>query len=151
MPEGLDANAVSRALAAGDVDLVAAGLAENDADARVLLHCAAERGDATAMAVLGCWLGLGRGGVKIHSEGFHWLEKAANCGFLDAHFGLASAYGAGKGVKRDPVQALTHLLLAGLDGDVPMACLEELQADLTMEQLDEVQEAVSEWRPACRN
>ncbi len=151
MMAGLDANAVSRALAQGDVDLTAAGLAEDDAAARGLLHCAAERGDVTAMAVLGCWLGLGRGGVKIHSEGFHWLEKAANCGFRDAHFGLVSAYATGKGAKRDPIRALAHLLLAGLDGDVPMACLEELQSDLTLEQLDEVQKAVSEWRPSRGN
>ncbi len=58
----LDMNAVSCALAKGDVDLAAAGLAADDAEARELLRCTAERGDAAAMAVYGFLLSLGRGG-----------------------------------------------------------------------------------------
>ncbi len=103
------------------------------------------------MAVYGFWLSLGRGGLQDHAAGFHWLETAADRGVKVAHFGLAAAYGAGNGVQRDPAQAVVHLLIAGISEDIPKASLEALQADLTREQLDEVQKAVSGWRPARGN
>ncbi len=103
------------------------------------------------MAVYGFMLSLGRGGLQDHAAGVHWLQKAADRGVLAAHYGLAGAYGAGRGARRDPVKALTHLLIAGLDEEVPMASFEELQAILTSEQIVEAEKAAAAWRPGCLN
>ena len=54
----------------------------------------------------------------------------------------------GKGVQRDPAQALVYLLIAGRSWGLPMAQFEAFQSTLTSEQIVGVEKAVAERRPA---
>ena len=137
--------ALAEAYAAGDK-----GLPQNALAARKWFRVAAGAGDPHAMARYGIILGMGRGGEADLDGSFRWLQEAACRGEQGGHYGLAVLHGDGRGVPRNPSQALVHLLVAGIDEDVPKMHFERLQAELTEAQIVEVNMAADGWRAYAR-
>ena len=147
----LPADSAPMAVALGDAYLLGdKGLSQHYGAARRWFQVAAKAGDPSAMAKFGCMLDLGLGGEADLAESFRWLQEAACRGEQGGHYGLAVLHGDGRGVPRNPSQALVHLLVAGIDDDVLKKNFERLQAELTEAQIVEVNMAAEGWRAQAR-
>ena len=82
-------------------------LKKDDVEAARLLHLAADRGYPAAEESLGIFAETGIGlDHASPAEALNWYKKAAEKGSIDAATDIALLYANGKGVPRDPEQAV---------------------------------------------
>ena len=77
------------------------------------------------------------------------MRKAAEQGHPKAQFELGAAYRRGRGVTRDPVEAMKWWMLSSQHGGISaMIMAPELAGELKPEQFDEAWERTKQWRVA---
>jgi uncharacterized protein len=109
----------------------------------------AEQGDADAQYQLGLWYMVGEEPLtQDYEEAVKWFRRSTNQGFAGSQFKLATMYWAGKGVKRDAVQAHMWANLAAAQG-MKMAEGARMIAEeqMTSAQVLEAQRMAREWKP----
>ena len=88
------------------------------------------------------------------AEAARWYRAAAEQGYAPGQGGLGYMYAYGAGVERDPVRAYMWLELAwtGADSDFTRELYarqrDELESEMTAEQVGEAQRLAREWTPA---
>jgi TPR repeat protein len=111
---------------------------------------AAEKGNAVAQSILGFIYAIGSSPPN-YDEATRWWHRAANQGEPHAQYYLGQAYGAGRGVPLDHVQAFKYLTLASQkSSDVAGNRVEQLWAlRLKMSDLELAQAArlMRKWQP----
>ncbi len=118
---------------------------------------AAEEGDAFAQASLGLMYYDGEGVPKDYQEAAKWWRKAAEQGLASAQNNLGNMYYYGKGVPKDYVLAYMWINLAvanSTEEDVSEQGVkrrDELEKNMTPEQITEAQRRSREWKPKGRN
>lgn len=93
------------------------GVAQDDAKSLEWMMKSAEQGQAKAQYLVGVVYGTGRYGVpRNDAESLKWLRRSALQDNADAEFQLGLAYAEGRGVKRDPQEALGWIARAARRG-----------------------------------
>ena len=77
----------------------------------------AERGDATAQALLARMHATGQGAPRSDADAAKWYRKAADQGNAQAQTNLGTMYGAGRGVPKDQAEAVKWYLKAADQGN----------------------------------
>jgi len=94
-------------LVAGDLeDGIAAYEVGNYQNAYRLLKPLAERGNASAQAVIGWMYRAGKGVPEDDTKAVHWYRKAAEQGHPGGQVSLGIMYNQGKGVPEDDAKAV---------------------------------------------
>lgn len=79
---------------------------------------AAEKGDKTAMSLLGDNYYFGDGAERDYDKAFYWYNRATNKSYPHTFFGVARCYLYGHGVEQDIGKAVKYLKgAADLDSD----------------------------------
>ena len=111
-------------------------------------HDAAEQGDIGAQAVMGIQYTGGRGVPQDYARGIKWFYRAANQGDIKSQLAIGLLYAKGQGVKPDDTGALFWLVLAANHGNQEaVAARDDVQSRLAPEQISDVYQRVSEWKP----
>jgi TPR repeat protein len=93
-------------------------LKKDDVEATKLLHKAADRGYSAAEESLGIFAETGIGMDRPSlAEALNWYRRAAQQGSIDAATDIALLYANGKGVPRNPEQAVVWFRRAAEGGD----------------------------------
>ena len=77
----------------------------------------ADRGDATAQALLARMYATGQGAPRSDAEAAKWYRKSADQGNAQAQTNLGTMYGAGRGVPKDEAEAVKWYLKAADQGN----------------------------------
>ena len=119
---------------------------------------AAEQGHAGAQHLLGFKYELGEGVPRDYQEAFKWHSKAANQGNAGSQNNLGRMYAFGEGVPRDYVLAhmwrnLALFKVADEAGTRKRKArwLDDLEENMTTEQIAEAQRLAREWKPKGKN
>lgn len=96
----------------------AAGVPQDDAQARQWTERAAVAGNRNAMHNLGLMYAEGRGGEQNDQMAAQWFERAAQLGATDSQFNLAVLYEQGRGVPQSLADAYAWYRIAERTGDV---------------------------------
>jgi uncharacterized protein len=109
----------------------------------------AEQGDANAQYLLGLFYMIVEEPLtQDYEEAVKWFRRSANQGFAGAQFKLATMYWAGKGVKRDAIQAYMWANLAAAQGmDLAKGGRMIAEEQMTSAQVLEAQKMAREWKP----
>ena len=132
------------------------GVPQDDAAAVRWTWLAAEQGYAPAQYNLGLLYFRSRGVLGDDAEAARWYRAAAEQGYAPGQGGLGYMYAYGAGVERDPVRAYMWLELArtGADSDFARELYarqrDELESEMTAEQVGEAQRLAREWKPATQ-
>ena len=144
LPDRLEAVQFRKGLAAFDRhDYTAAGL---------LLRSPAERGNASAQAIL-CFLHTyGRGVPQSYPAAAHWCLRSANQGNAQGQYLLGLLYNSGHGVRESYVQAYKWLNLAaahasGPKRDFSYRIRDSVAAKMSPRQVAKAQALAIAWRP----
>jgi len=144
VPARFDAVQVRKGLAAFDRrDYAAAGL---------LLHAPAERGNASAQAVLCFLYAYGRGVPQSFPVAAFWCHRAAGQGNPQGQYLLGLLYSSGHGVPENYVQAYKWLNLAatqasGAKRDFSYRLRDSVAAKMSPRQVAKAQALTIAWRP----
>jgi len=112
------------------------------------LKVLANAGNADAQNCLGVMYYLGKGVPKDEVQSVYWNRKAAEQGHAGAQFSFYYSYYLGKGVPRDVVKAYMWSNLAAANGNNEARLKrEELEKQMTREQIAEAQRLSREWKP----
>ena len=144
------------------------GVPKNDTKALKWFRKAAEQGHTLAQTILGAiYLWEGQGTPKDYVEAVRWYRRAAEQGNPNAQFSLGIMYKMGWGVSQDYVQAYkwfslsashspkspdhARMVAAGLAGkhkpEDSVNDREEIETELTSDQIAEAQKLAREWKP----
>ena len=110
----------------------------------------AEQGNAVAQSILGLIYATGSSPPNC-DEAIKWWQSAANQGEPHAQYHLGQAYGAGRGVPLDYVQAFKYLTLASQNqSDVAGDSVEQLWAlrlKMSDAELAQAARLMKKWQP----
>ena len=125
---------------------------EDDSEALRWFRLAADQGFAAAQHNLAVAHANGLGGVaQDPAEAVRWFRLAAQQGHAAAQGNLGIAYSNGLGVMRDAVEAVRWFRLAAERGyGAAEFALVDLEAIMTLEELEEAERRADEWREAHR-
>jgi len=129
------------------------GVSQNYVEAEKWIRMAAEQGEASARFNLGCLYQLGGHGVPADPlQAFTWWLKAAEQGDARAQNNVGCIYSQGEIVGQDCVEAYKWKRLAADQGfeDTDQDC-KDLAAKMTVEQRDESQRRIEEFRRTAKN
>ena len=137
-------NEVGKALFLGQL-----GLAKNEKQAVKWFRKAAEQNHADAQYNLGWRYADGRGVPKDEAEAVKWFRRAAEQDHSDAQAHLGRCYYNGIGVKKDLFEAYKWESLARVKGrsGLSMQIVDQLEEQLSMEQVSEVQRLCRVFKP----
>ena len=123
------------------------GVSKDYKEAVKWLRKSADQGNAAAQRLLGCCYDLGQGVPKDYKEAVKWFRKSAEQGDEFAQYGLGFCYKEGKGVSKDYVQAYMwfNLSLAEIDNASVKETIDNLEKEMTREQIEEAQKLSREW------
>ena len=79
------------------------------------------------------------------AEGARWIRRAAEMGIETAQWEIGDIYAAGRGVAKDPVEALFWFGLAARAGEEEEGQREKVSAGLTPQQLAEIEARIDAW------
>ena len=109
------------------------------------------QGDANAQNNLGIMYINGEGVPQDYAEAAQWYRLAADQGHTNAQFILGVMYQEGEGVPQDLVAAHMWLSLAAEESPATNRVTDELrdnvEEDMTSEQIAEAQRLAREWKP----
>ncbi len=144
------------------------GVPKNNTKALKWFRKAAEQGHTLAQTILGAiYLWEGGGTPKDCAEAVRWYRRAAEQGYSNAQFSLGIMHQMGWGIPQDYVQAYkwfslaashsqngpdhARMVAAGLAGkhkpEDSVNKREEIETELTLDQIAEAKKLVSEWKP----
>jgi TPR repeat protein len=127
------------------------GVTRDDKQSVVWYRKAAEQGYERAQYNLGAAYFNGLGVAKDYRQAALWTEKSAEQGNIYAMYNLALSYSRGQGVEKDLVQSHKWFSLAAASGDKPAAKKrDELETQMTPEQIRQAQALAKEWKPRCK-
>ncbi len=117
----------------------------------------AQQGEASAQWQLGIMYYGGLGVPKDYQEAVKWFRKAADQGFDDAQYNLGVMYAHGEGVPKDYVLAHVWINLAVANSteedvsELGVKRRDELEENMTPEQIAEAHRLSREWKPKGKN
>jgi hypothetical protein len=92
--------------------------------------------------------GNGNGIPKNYKQAIYWYAKAVEQGNADAQLNLGGMYRYGNGIPKDYVMAYMWLNLAAAKGNASARInLDNLEKEMTREQIAEAQRLAREWKP----
>jgi TPR repeat protein len=113
---------------------------------------AAMQGLAASQYLIGLGYKNGEGAPKDHQEAARWLCMAAEKDYAGAQYELGICYLNGEGVPKDMLLAYKWINLAAGHGDEDSAALrEDIEGELTKEQLVEAQRLSREFHLAAKH
>ena len=118
---------------------------------------AAEQGFTLAQYILGYMYYDGEGVPQDYKEAVRWSRKAAEQGFTLAQYILGYMYYDGEGVPQDYVLAYMWINLAASNSteedvrEQSSKMRDELEKNMTPEQIAEAQRRSREWKPKGKN
>jgi TPR repeat protein len=126
------------------------GVETNYDEAIKWLRMAAEQGNAEAQNSLAAHYALGIGVPKDYAEKFKWDYKAADQGDVGAQNRLGFSYLTGCGISKDNISAYKWFNLAAARGNQDAKTQrEELEQQMTGEQVAEAQKLTREYKPGA--
>jgi S1-C subfamily serine protease len=124
------------------------GVETNYDEAIKWFRLSAEQGNVFAQLQLASFYLLGNRVPKDYAEAFKWTYKAADQGNVDAQYGVGLFYLIGSGVSKDNIEAYKWFNLSSARGNqLAKTRLEELEQQMTMEQISEAQTLSREYKP----
>ena len=126
----------------------AAGVPQDDAQARLWTERAAVAGNRNAMHNLGLMYAEGRGAGQSDETAAQWFERAAQLGATDSQFNLAVLYEQGRGVPQSLADAYAWYRIAERAGDTEAGeRADMLAAQLPQEALTEADRVAQAFQP----
>jgi TPR repeat protein len=124
------------------------GVQTNYDEANKWFRLSAEQGNADAERNLAVIYAFGDGVPKDYSEAFKWLYKEADQGISDAQNLVGFSYLIGMGVSKDNIEAYKWFNLSAAQGNqFSKTQLEELEQQMTMDQIAKAQKLTREYKP----
>ncbi len=129
------------------------GVPQNYAEAAKWYRLAADGGYDKAQFNLALMYNNGTGVTQDYAEAMKWFRLAAEQGDALAQYNLGVMYGNKNGVSQDYVQAHMWYNLAaarlppGEDRDMALSNREQIEKQMTPEQIAEAQRLAREWKP----
>lgn len=119
---------------------------QGDIKSQNKIRTLAEQGNKGAQALLGDMYDLGQGVPQDYVEAAKWYHKAGNQGDYHSQSVLGLMYIKGTGVPVDYIQAYMWANLGAMGGDeTSVRFRDDLQKNLTVEQVTEGQHLAREW------
>lgn len=128
------------------------GVGRDERETLKWLGLAADQNLPQAQLCLGQLYLFGESVPQDQERGIGLITNAANQGFAQAQYDLGLSYLVGDGVTEDPVQAAKWIILAKCQGlTASDEVIQELQSQLTGEQLDAAEQMATEWQKSAGN
>src|SRR3974390_871958 len=135
-------------VALGSIYSSGRGVPQNYDEAAKWYRRAADQGLARAEFALGTLYHVGHGVPQNYLEAAKWYRRAADQGFESAQYNLGGMYYLGLGVPKELVSAQMYFYLAAARGhEEARKVRDDLEKQMTPEQIREAQKRADEWKP----